>query len=177
MVVNAESNILPYIETDVNGNTLRIYIRGLHNVKNHFLWKFILQHQILKKLHKVDRELLQPDYFTSEEYVDVIISGSGSIETAIDAVTIDAVVSGSGNFNSFRSANVADFTVSGSGKIDAYDFAVRDCEAMISGSGNVWINVDHYLKATISGSGNVYCTGDAEIETHISGSGKVFHEN
>ncbi|HSH20080.1 MAG TPA: DUF2807 domain-containing protein, partial [Draconibacterium sp.] len=34
VVVNAEKNILPYIETSVSNNTLLIDIPGLHNVKN-----------------------------------------------------------------------------------------------------------------------------------------------
>ncbi len=177
VVINAESNILPYIETDVNGNTLRLHVRGLHNIKNKLPMEVYITTPNLKNITQSGSGIVTTGYFSGEENVDVVVSGSGSIETAIDAASIDAVVSGSGVLILSGGANVADFTVSGSGKIDAYDFAVRDCETMISGSGNVWIDVDRYLKATISGSGNVYCTGDAEIEAHISGSGKVFHEN
>jgi hypothetical protein len=34
ILVKAESNLIPYIETDVNGSTLRIHTRGLRDLRN-----------------------------------------------------------------------------------------------------------------------------------------------
>ncbi len=176
VVINAESNILPYIETDVNGNTLRLHVRGVHNIKNTRPMEVYISVPRLESIKQSGSGIITTGHFTSEN-VDIVISGSGTIETAINAESLDAVVSGSGSLLLSGGATSADFNISGSGKIDAYDFAVIDCETKISGSGNVWIDVDRFLKATISGSGNVYYIGSPEIETHISGSGKVFHEN
>jgi hypothetical protein len=54
---------------------------------------------------------------------------------------------------------------------------VQNCQTRISGSGDVWIDVDHYLKAVNSGSGNVYYSGTPYLETVVSGSGSVIHKN
>lgn len=43
--VNAESNILPYIETDVVGNTLKIRTRGIHTLRQNYPIKYLLPHQ------------------------------------------------------------------------------------------------------------------------------------
>lgn len=95
----------------------------------------------------------------------------------MDARIVNAVVSGSGNI--FFSGIVRDaiLTISGSGKIDAGNLLVRNCDVKISGSGDVWTDVDHYLKVVILGSGNVYYMGSPLLETEVSGSGSVIHKN
>ena len=90
---------------------------------------------------------------------------------------MDAVISGSGNLTISGEARNADFLVSGSGKIDADDLTLNDCEARVSGSGNMWVYVDRFLDATISGSGSIYYTGEPAIESRISGSGRIIEAN
>ena len=172
VTVNAESNLLPYIETDVNNHKLRIYIRGIHNVKNQLPMEVYITTPNLEGITQSGSGMVTTDYFNTDHF-DVAISGSGNVETAIDAVTIDALISGSGNLTVSGTATNAGFTVSGSGKIEASNLAVHECSAKISGSGNMWVNVEQYLKANISGSGNVFYIGTPDVEKHISGSGNV----
>ena len=172
IVVNAESNILQYIETDVNNHTLRIYIRGIHNVRNQLPMEVYITTPYLEGITQSGSGIITSDYFLSDHF-DAVISGSGRIETAVDAMNVDALISGSGNLLISGGATNADYVVSGSGKIDANELQVRDCNAKISGSGNMYVNVEHYLKASISGSGNIFCNGVPDIERHISGSGNV----
>lgn len=176
IVITAESNILPYIETDVNGGTLRLHIRGLHHIKNHLPMKVFITTPYLEGIKQSGSGIVTTGYFSSDD-MDIIVSGSGSIETAVDAISVDALVSGSGSIFLSGDAVDADYTVSGSGTIDAHDLMIRDCEARISGSGNVRTSVERYLSAVISGSGNVYYNGSPAIETHISGSGNLIREN
>ena len=172
IIVNAESNILPYIETDVNNHNLRIYIRGIHNVKNQLPMEVYITTPYLEGITQSGSGIVTSDYFSTDHF-NAVISGSGSIETAVDAVALDALISGSGNLVISGGTTNAGFVISGSGKINANDLQVRDCSAKISGSGNMWIRVERYLKASISGSGNVFYNGTPEIERHISGSGNV----
>lgn len=176
VVITAESNILPYIETDVHNNELKLHIRGLHNVRNHLPMEVFITTPHLSGIKQSGSGVITTDYFTANN-ADFAISGSGLIETAMDADHIDAVISGSGRLTITGDAIDADFVVSGSGRIDAYDLTVNDCDARISGSGSIWTTVQHFLKATISGSGNVFYSGTPVVETHISGSGSVIQEN
>ncbi len=176
VVVSAESNLLPYIETDVYRNVLRLYVRGLHNLNNRLPIEIFVTTPFLEGITQSGSGSVTTGYFVSDDF-DVKISGSGSIETATDASNIDAVISGSGGLLLSGSAAHSDLTVSGSGTINAYNFAVSSCDANISGSGNIMTNVEDFLKVSISGSGNVFYIGSPEIESHISGSGNVIHEN
>ncbi len=176
VVVNAESNILPYIETNVNRDKLKIYVRGFHNVKNRLPMEVYITTPYLKGITQSGSGIITTDYFTTNN-MDVVISGSGRIQTAVDALSLDAVISGSGNLDISGNSNFGDFLVSGSGKINAYDLTLNNCEASISGSGNMWVNVENHLKASISGSGSIYYSGNPGIEKHISGSGNVIPYN
>lgn len=172
IIVNAESNLLPYIETDVNNHNLRIHIRGIHNIKNQLPMEVYITTPYLEGITQSGSGMVTSDYFSPDHFT-ATISGSGSISTAIDAVAVDAFISGSGKLILSGAATNAGFTVSGSGKIEAAQLNVHDCTAKISGSGNMWVNVEQYLKANISGSGNVFYAGTPNIEKHISGSGNV----
>jgi hypothetical protein len=176
VVVNAESNIIPYIETNVNGGTLRIYIRGIHSVNNRRPMEVYVTMPNLKGVTQSGSGVITTGFFTTDNF-SAVISGSGSIETAVETLKTDAVISGSGNLFLSGETYSADFLISGSGKIDAYHFNVSDCDARISGSGNIWVNVDRFLKASISGSGNVFYYGAPLVEKQISGSGDVIRKN
>ncbi|RIH64681.1 DUF2807 domain-containing protein [Mariniphaga sediminis] len=176
VVVNAESNLLQYIETHVKNNTLRIYTSGLHSLNNRLPMEVYVTTPYLEGITQSGSGTISTGYFTAEHF-DAVISGSGTIETYVEAASVDAVISGSGALTISGEAEVADFLLSGSGEMDAWDLDLHDCDATISGSGDIWIQVSHYLKAAISGSGNVFYSGSPSIETHISGSGDIIRQN
>ena len=177
VVVRAETNILPYIETHVTANgKLRIFIQGLHNVRNQLPMEVFITTPYLEGITQSGSGIITTDYFVSDHF-NATVSGSGIIRTAVDAASVDAVISGSGQLIISGEANNADLLVSGSGRINAYDLILKNCEGRISGSGNMWIYFEHFLDASISGSGSIFYAGDPAVETHISGSGRIIREN
>ncbi|SHJ64794.1 Putative auto-transporter adhesin, head GIN domain [Tangfeifania diversioriginum] len=176
ILVEAESNLIQYIETDVSGNTLRIHTRGLRDLKNSLPMEIFITVPFIEEIKQSGSGTITTDFFEGNHF-EFVISGSGSIETAIDANSVDGMISGSGALFVSGTAKSADFVISGSGQIDAWDMELQSCEATISGSGSMWLTVEQFLKAIISGSGSVYYSGTPEIETRISGSGNIFNEN
>lgn len=176
VLVNAESNLLPYIETDVIGGNLKIHVRGLSSLRNQLPVEVFITAPHIDGIAQSGSGIITTGWFEGDAF-HYVVSGSGIIESSVDASIVEAIVSGSGNLYISGLARDASLILSGSGKIDAWDLAVRNCDAKISGSGDVWIDVDHYLKAVISGSGNVFYSGTPYLETVVSGSGGVIHKN
>jgi hypothetical protein len=176
VMVRAESNLLPYIETDVRGSNLKIHTRGLKSLRNRLPIEVFVTMPFIEGVVQSGSGSITTGFFEGDE-IGLVISGSGSIETAVDALSVDAVVSGSGLLYISGTSRVADMVISGSGEIDAWDLDVRDCDAKISGSGDVWVYVERRLKAVISGSGNVFYGGNPVVESQVSGSGGVIHKN
>lgn len=173
IMVYAESNLLPFIETNVRGNTLHIETSGIRTLRNDLPVEIYITTPVLEELAVSGSGIITTDYFITEN-MNLSLSGSGRIETAFDAHNAKSVISGSGQLVITGITDNADFTISGSGRIKANDLLISNCEANISGSGEMYINVERFLMVNISGSGNVFYSGKPAIESHISGSGKLF---
>lgn len=176
VIVSADENLLQYIETYVSGETLHLDVKGLRSLDNRLPMEIFVTSPVLEGVKLSGSGSITTDYYASDD-VDIVLSGSGSITTAFNAEEIDALLSGSGKIKLSGVVNSAEFVISGSGNIEASDLEIRDCRTITSGSGDMWIMVDHYLHSRISGSGSVFFYGNPAIEKHISGSGNVISYN
>lgn len=176
VVVRADENLLHYIETYVSGETLVIDIDGFHSVKAVVPMEIHIVTPELRKITQSGAGLFQTDYFESESF-EVVLSGSGKVQTAFDTPEAEVTISGSGKIDLSGYAKNARLLISGSGKVDGTDLQVDNCRTITSGSGDMYISVSDYLSARISGSGNVYYEGNPTVETNISGSGNVIHQH
>jgi len=176
VLVKAESNLLPYIETSVSSRTLKITTSGVHSINHHKPIEIILTQPTLSGLKLSGSGWIKTDGFVSGNFT-AAISGSGEIQANINAELIKASVSGSGKIYITGTAKSCDFRISGSGKIHSFDLIQDACLANISGSGNIYTLVNKALQANISGSGSVYYKGNPQIQSSISGSGKLIPAN
>jgi hypothetical protein len=174
--VTAESNLLPYIETTVEGNELKIHTRGIRTLQNQLPIEVFITTPSLKSLRLSGSGNIETGFFSAENF-HILVSGSGTIKTNIQAYNLNATISGSGNIILTGLANQTNFTISGSGIIDAYDLPQKYCETNISGSGNAYVNAQQTINASISGSGNVFYINYPRVNGHISGSGKIINDN
>jgi len=192
VIVEAESNLIPYIKTLVNGNTLIIDTReSLNNhspmniyVKTPTLFSVDLQGSGLINLDSLNTDHLHIEISGSGNIngelvansATTVVSGSGSIFLKAHTNTIDTRISGSGILDLSGETNKGTHTISGSGNINAYNFIQKECFAKISGSGNMYLNVSDYLDANISGSGSIFYIGNPQVTVRITGSGSVIHQ-
>lgn len=190
--VEAESNLVPYIQTIVNGNTLRISTR--ENLKNNQPMNVYVTTPIIKGATLSGSGTVMLDSLDTD-FLDVVLSGSGKISGYATTNQLNTRISGSGNitlesYTNSSNINISgsgdigltgesssgSFTISGSGHISSYNYTQSDCIAKISGSGDMYLNVTDHLDVTISGSGNVYYIGNPTITVKITGSGKVISQ-
>lgn len=191
-VVEAESNLIPYIRTIVNGNTLIIDSRK--NINSNLPINIYIKTPEVNSIKLSGSGTINADYLEGDN-VEVVISGSGNINANVNAGLIDILISGSGDMwldvesqityskiSGSGTINLAGgttdgvFKISGSGNIYSYDFIQNTLETDIPGSGNMYVNVIDYLKVKISGSGSVYYIGDPSLDVNITGSGSVIHQ-
>ncbi|MGQ8336567.1 head GIN domain-containing protein [Sunxiuqinia sp. A32] len=174
--VTAESNLQPYIVTDIDGDKLKIRTSGIHALHNHLPMEVFVTTPQLNKVSLSGSGYIYTGSYEGNHF-SVNVSGSGQVESNVDVITLDAKISGSGKIRLNGFASETDMVVSGSGKILAYDLEQQFCNATISGSGNMYVNVENTIDASISGSGNVLFVNTPDVHSHISGSGKVINDN
>jgi len=191
VIMECESNLLPYIRTRVDGNNL--YIETRDNLQPNYPIKVFVYTPEIQEVNLSGSGLIYADSVYTDQLdvrlsgsgnidmlvrageVDLEISGSGDSYMDVEADLVEASISGSGEMEFVGFADRADFKISGSGSVHAYDFPVDDCYAKISGSGSMYVSVNSLLDVNISGSGSVYYLGNPVINSTISGSGSVIH--
>ena len=176
VIVTAETNILPYIETEVIGGVLRIWVKGLHNINPTRPMEVFISTPVLEGLKLSGSGEIVTDFFESNT-MEIFISGSGFIESSVECHVFESNISGSGIVYVSGKTDNSDIRISGSGKIESYDMVAKDCKANISGSGDAYVNVLRLLDANISGSGSIFYIGTPDINTNVSGSGKIINDN
>lgn len=115
--------------------------------------------------------------FTANE-LKFIISGLGDVNcTQLECDELDIKISGRGKFAASGRADRQTIVISGSGEVSAKDLAGKFAEVVISGQGNLTINVSESLDIKISGSGKVYYRGRPRLKQVINGFGKSIRLN
>jgi len=173
--VEAEENLLPYIETDVHGSTLIIKTRDHRNIENNYPIRIYIKTPTIGNIELSGSGMINCDSVNAS-YLNLHLSGSGDMSVIALSNKIKAHVSGSGEINLRGIANETDFDINGSGDIHSYNLQQDTCFADISGSGDMYVYVVKFLDVRISGSGKVHYQGNPVVNTSITGSGMVIHE-
>lgn len=175
VIIQAESNIIPYIRTSIKGNTLELGVVDSKCLRNN--------EEIVVTVRAININTVglegSGNVFAENvtgDFTNIFISGSGELNAGVQADELYAVISGSGNIETWGAVNEGELLISGSGNIYAYDLYQNRCNAGISGSGSMFVTVKDYLDVNISGSGNVYYKGNPVVHTVITGSGMVVHK-
>jgi hypothetical protein len=177
ITVEADENLLPYIETVVEGNELKLRTKKGYSFKTKNKMKVTVSLTKLTALRVSGSGNVKGDgAFSNDGTTEISISGSGDLKLNFDKFSaMEVKISGSGNMHlKGKETSKINATVSGSGNIDAYDISASEVTAKVSGSGNVNVTANKSIDATIRGSGNVNYKGSAsDIKQSTSGSGKV----
>lgn len=172
----AESNLLPLIETEVIDHRLIIRTRGIRSLQHNHPIEVFITTPILTGLLLSGSGMIKTDRFTSEQFY-ILLSGSGDIDTQVSSHSMSAQVSGSGNIYLQGDAKEGRFLISGSGNIKSFESRQRNCEAIILGSGNMYVNTVETIDARINGSGKVMYINHPMVNKNIYGSGNVLNMN
>jgi hypothetical protein len=169
--VEAESNIMPLVKTQVISGKLNIYTSGcIRKMKTIKVWVGVKNINSISFNGSGSLQTLDTLHSSS---LSAKLNGSGDFDLLANVESTSISLNGSGNIKVQGKGDKADFNISGSGNMHAFEFPVVSASAKISGSGNMEINVIDSLDVNISGSGNVYYKGRPRTTIHTSGSGQV----
>jgi len=176
LLIEAEDNLLEYLESEVEGDTLKIGVKERVNLRPKEPINFYVT---LKKLDALDisgsGKMQVPEISVTSFSID--ISGSGDVDmTALYAASLDVEISGSGKVD-IEGGEVEDqdIDISGSGRYNARDVQSGRTKIEVSGSGEATVRVRDHLEVDVSGSGDVRYLGAPTVDEDVSGSGDVEH--
>jgi hypothetical protein len=192
--IEAEDNLLDYLETETRGGTLRIKTRDGFTLRNRRPVNYYLT---VKELDEISisssGDVEAPDLAT--EQFSVSISSSGDLEMGdlkvdtlkvrisssgdmtmgtLHADTIQVVITSSGDLDiAGGDIEEQDVTLTSSGKYRAKDLESDQAKVQLSSSGSATVQVHDYLDAQLSSSGNLYYIGNPTVKAATTSSGDV----
>lgn len=150
--VEADDNLLEYVKTEVDGETLKIYTKSR-------IWKH----------NKIRVTISMPELTETE------VSGASKITAnniKTDSFKID--VSGASKIDLNGEANNLKIESSGASKINAENLKVANANVDVSGASNITVNATEEVQAEASGASKVYYVGEPKnVIKDTSGASKV----
>ncbi len=107
---------------------------------------------------------------------ELTIEGAGNISVhyPVNCTAIECAITGAGNITLTGKADSMSCKVAGAGNIEAFDFKVKNCSAILTGTGYLNIFVSQSLYASIIGIGNITYDGNpSSVTTSITGMGNI----
>jgi hypothetical protein len=174
LAVDADSNLLPLIRTELSGGTLRVWVEG--QVRSTNSLRVTYTTPTLKEVNTSGSGRLTVNNFNGDD-LDFSKSGSGSAILTGQVRSLDVRHSGSGqiNANGLRIGE-ARVSQSGSGRTALGPVQGRELSLRVSGSGSVQASgAVNAISARTSGSGSVDATGvtSEQADLATSGSGSI----
>lgn len=176
--IETDENLLPYIETNVNGDELVIRSKKDVNIRASDKIKVYITTNKLEAFKlSGSGNIKTTNKFTGGERLDIDISGSGNIRFDVNTPTINSQISGSGDIYLTGETKDSKIEIAGSGNYHADGLKAENATIRIAGSGDAWLFADSKLDINIAGIGNVYYKGNATVNQSIAGTGKIEKQN
>jgi hypothetical protein len=177
--VEAPSDVMNHIITEVSGGVLKIYNK--HDSWHWGNWwgnhKKIVVYVSAKALNAVSISGSGDVFFKeglSGNSLKLRISGSGDMLGKVSVKNLESSISGSGDMKLSGNADSSTVSVVGSGDFTARNLVTVNSAVRVSGSGDADINASDKIDAAVIGSGDVRYTGSAKnISKSKTGSGDI----
>ncbi len=172
LVVEAEDNVIPNINTDVSNNQLNI------NLKNNTVipTKAIKYHLTVRDLNsiQIDGSGQIESNTLNTNNLTIKINGAGqSSMTNLNVNVLNIEILGAGKLNMAGSANNQTIKISGAGNYSANNLTSRTTTINIEGGGIAVVKVSDILNVIITGAGDISYLGNPQINRQISGTGNI----
>ncbi len=172
--IEAEENLLPYIETYVDGSTLNIGTKDNYWIRPGREIKVFVSLPDFESIRSYGSgDITSQSKITNSSNLDLRVNGSANIKMDIDAPEINTQTNGSGDIDLKGTTKSFTGEIHGSGSIKALDLQSDDATIKIYGSGNANVFVNSKLDVHVAGSGDVNYKGNAQVSSRMLGSGRI----
>jgi hypothetical protein len=174
--IEAESNILPYIETFVEDNILKVRSKKgvwLSPSPRQEVKIFVTAPRFAKIRSIGSGDIIGQTKIADTSKLDLNMEGNGKIILDVDAPEVVVELTGNGGIHLKGQSKYFDCRVLGNGNLKAFDLMAEETKVQIFGNGDAELYASVKLDVTIGGNGNVKYKGNAQPSTHITGNGNI----
>lgn len=173
VIVEADDNIIKYIETRVSGNTLKIRTEGLHNYSDVHMKVYVTVPSLSSISASASADVVANDILTSSSRLTFKASSSASIKAEVNAPEIETEANSSATITLTGKTKSHKTQASSSADIKTFGLLSENTTANVSSSASIEVHASVSLNAHASSSGSIDYKGAAAVTKSESSSGSV----
>lgn len=174
IVISAESNIAPYIETTVKNNELIVKFKDNFSYSTKKEIKITVPVKEVSEINLKGSGDIDGKELLNFDKLEIRVNGSGDISLNVNSNSILAEVIGSGDID--LKGNTKDFkgTVKGSGDLKSKKLISYNSQLNVNGSGDIESTTTNTVDAHVNGSGDIHVFGNPKnVTKNVKGSGDI----
>lgn len=172
--INADENLMEYIETEVENGHLKIHPKKGYQLKSTKKIVITVSFEMIEAISLAGSGNVRSVDVLNATDLNLNLAGSGEINLPVSTKNLTSHIAGSGNIKLSGITDVFRCEIAGSGNLEGDDLKATASHINIAGSGNVKVQAVSEIHANIVGSGDVIYTGNPAIEKSKSvGSGSI----
>lgn len=172
--VEADDNLMEYIEVKADGNTLNIRPKDNARLKPSKKIKVFVSNPSYKRFEASGAcEIVSENSINNPDAISVDLSGACDVNIELKTPKVTAVLSGAGTIT--LRGQTKEFKVDGSGSTDVkcFELLSENTTVDISGAGDAQVFASVKLDVHVSGAADVKYKGNAAVTQSVSGAGSV----
>lgn len=171
--VEADDNIIKYIETRVSGNTLHIETRDGVNFNDGHFKIYITAPEINKINSSGAASISFKNILKNDDKIILEVSGAASITGEVDAPEIDTEASGAANIDLSGHTKHYKAEASGSANIKTGKLMSETTKVHASGAASAKVYASVNLDADADGAASIHYSGAASVSQKTSGAANI----
>ncbi len=173
LVVEADDNIMKYIETRVSGNVLKIRTEGMHNYRDVHMKIYITTPTLTKVYASATAQVDVLDLLKSDNRLTFNASSSADIQAEVETPEVEAEASSAGTVKLRGRTRTFRAEASSGAKIRSYDLLSENTKASVSSGATAQVYASVNLDAQASSGGDIGYRGGAAVSKSESSGGSV----
>jgi hypothetical protein len=172
--VEADENLMEYIEVKAEGNTLNIRPKDNARLKPSKKIKVYVSNASYKRFKASGAcDIVSENSINNPDAISVDLSGSCDVNIELRTPKVTAKLSGAGTIT--LKGETKEFRVVGSGSTDikCFELLSENTTVDISGAGDAQVFASVKLDVHVSGAADVKYKGNATVTQSVSGAGSV----
>ncbi len=173
VVVEADDNIIKYIETTTYGGTLKIRTENLHNYSNVHMKVKITTPSLIKVNASASADVLINDVLAWNDKLSFKASSAATIKSEVEAPEIETDASSGATVALNGKTKIYSAEASSGADIKSIDLLREITTVKVSSGASAHVHASVKLNATASSGGSITYHGAATVNNTISSGGTV----
>lgn len=176
VTVEADDNIMKYIDTRVSGNILKIGTEDLHNYSDVHMKVYITTPGLSSIRSSASAEVKVLDVLKGTDKLSFRASSSGNIDAEVDVPRVETDASSGATINLHGKTRYHDAQASSGADIKTWDLLSENSTVQVSSGGAARVHASVNLSARASSGGTVTYHGAATVSKTVSSGGTVVNK-